>query len=77
VNGGAGGVSYKGDRGAKCFANFAVLGVELGVVEESNIEGKMCADKEPRMARNLHNWVRIDVEGAYHRVDFVGAHRGK
>jgi hypothetical protein len=46
VEGGAGEVTYRGDRRAECAACLSFEGVELGVGEEAELEGEAFADEE-------------------------------
>jgi hypothetical protein len=49
VEGGAGKVSCRGDRGAQRPADLAVEDVDFRVVEETELENKVFADESPRM----------------------------
>jgi hypothetical protein len=46
VKGCAGEVTYRGDGGAEGTAYLGLEGVELGVVEETELEGEVLADEE-------------------------------
>jgi hypothetical protein len=46
VEGCAGEVTHRGDGGAECSTNLPFQEVELGVVEEAEVEGEVLADEE-------------------------------
>jgi hypothetical protein len=46
LEGGAEEVTHRGDGGAECAADLSFEGVELGVVEEAELEGEVFADEE-------------------------------